>query len=264
MYSETDKKTALNKLVTHFKRNKTVELVVLLGSTAECKDDFYSDLDLLIVVPNDILMTLWTDTQQYLKDEFKVIKLHTMKYSAENTNISAMLDNFLELDIVFRTKNNFQIKHSITDFPYKIIYKKPGIKTQITPYTHNKDIKLQFINKCVDDMWAKLKTVAIELKRKRYFRASYEINRIREQLVEICATDYGFYRGGFRGIDAFDKTTKRRISQTYFKNPNYRCLKLSLLNCLSWFIDILEENNMKEYATQYKEIFNKFFEEIKL
>jgi predicted nucleotidyltransferase len=85
LYSKKDKQKILNKIIEEIEQFSTVEGLVLVGSSANGKDDKYSDLDLSVCIsPSDMTKKTWKTANNKLSKVLEPFFIYENEYGDNN------------------------------------------------------------------------------------------------------------------------------------------------------------------------------------
>lgn len=251
MYSEEDRKNILDKLVRIMKSIDDIGGVILVGSGAKGFTDKWSDIDLSIVVLEEKkTRKVWETINHEITSSFNLIKMAFNEYGENNFLSIVFLDNYLELDIGVISINNLVAKKR----PWNVLYDRAGtVAKKMGNSWKEKRIFEQSleIEESLNSIWYHIKNGAFALKRNKLWRATKEIEELRNEIVMVRALQENKVAKHFRDVDDMDGKFLEKLEKTFFKEVTIIELSGALNNCVKLYFDLT-----KELSINYDETVN--------
>jgi predicted nucleotidyltransferase len=256
MYSESDRKNILDKIVMICKGIDAVDGVILVGSGAEGFTDKWSDIDLSVVTSNeDKTRHIWKEINKLLDSAFNIMKISCNEYGENNYLSALMLNNYLEIDIGVISIKNLVAKRK----EWVVLYDKSGniIEKMNTSWNER---KIQAANVLIEDnlngIWYHIKNGAFALKREKIYRAVKELEELRNHIVEIKSLEENKIAKHFRDVDNMDRLFLNKLEKTFFSNISREELTRAFINSFDLYFDVVKAvgENFEEIIKYEKEL----------
>jgi predicted nucleotidyltransferase len=256
MYSESDRKNILDKIVMICKGIDAVDGVILVGSGAEGFTDKWSDIDLSVVTSNeDKTRHIWKEINKLLDSAFNIMKISCNEYGENNYLSALMLNNYLEIDIGVISIKNLVAKRK----EWVVLYDKSGniIEKMNTSWNER---KIQATNVLIENnlngIWYHIKNGVFALKREKIYRAIKELEELRNHIVEIKALQENKIAKHFRDVDNMDRLFLNKLEKTFFTNISREELTRAFINSFDLYFDVVKAvgENFEEIIKYEKEL----------
>lgn len=256
MYSESDRKNILDKIVMICKGIDDVDGVILVGSGAEGFTDKWSDIDLSVVTCNeDKTRHIWKEINKLLDSAFNIMKISCNEYEENNYLSALMLNNYLEIDIGVISIKNLVAKRK----QWVVLYDKSGSIIEKMNASWN-ERKIQAANVLIENnlngIWYHIKNGAFALKREKIYRAVKELEELRNHIVEIKALQENKITKHFRDVDNMDRLFLNKLEKTFFTNISREELTRAFINSFDLYFDVVKAvgENFEEIIKYEKEL----------
>ena len=241
-YSENDRNNILERVSEWLEKQKSVLSVILVGSGAKGFRDRFSDIDLTVVLDgNADVDGFLSEYQEYLSSEFAVMINHRVW---GRPLAVAVLDNLLEIDISAVFLHELRAVRESR----KVLFDRSGQAESIMQRTWNERASADLservngeFNNAAWGFWHYLMYAALAVKRGDLWRACWEIQYVRDMIVNLTGLQSGLETKRYRDVGKFPAETLARLEKTFpagFTQGEFaRALKET-----AWLIyDILEE-----------------------
>lgn len=257
-YSENDRNNILERVSDWLEKQEAVSSAILVGSGAKGFRDRFSDIDLTVVLDNNAdIDGFLTEYQAHLNSEFAVVINHRVWCRPLAV---AVLDNLLEIDISAVFLNELcAVKDS-----WKVLFDRSGQAESVMQRSWNERTSADMSERAESEFngaawgfWHYLIYAALAVKRGDLWRACWEIQYVRDMIVELTGLQSGVETKRYRDVKNFPAGTLERLEKTFpagFTQMEFA----QALKETAWLIyDILEErlgdtlefprDKMKEY-----------------
>ena len=257
-YSENDRKNLLERVSDWLKRQESVSSVILVGSGAKGFRDRFSDIDLTVVLDNNADVDgFLSEYQAYLNSEFAVMINHRVW---GRPLAMAVLDDLLEIDISAVFLHELRaVRES-----WKVLFDRTGQAESVMQRTWNERIYSDMsehvdgeFNGAAWGFWHYLIYAALAVKRGDLWRACWEIQYVRDMIVNLTGLRSGLETKRYRDVGQFPAETLARLEKTFPAGFTQREFARALKETAELIYDILEERfgdmlefpraKMKEY-----------------
>ena len=241
-YSENDRNNVLERVTEWLENQGSVLAVILVGSGAKGFRDRFSDIDLTVVLDeNADVDGFLAEYQEYLNGEFAVMINHRVW---GRPLAVAVLDNLLEIDISAVFLHELRaVRESWT-----VLSDRSGQAECVMQRTWNEVMSADMseradsgFNGAAWGFWHYLMYAALAVKRGDLWRACWEIQYVRDMIVELTGLRSGLETKRYRDVKKFPAETLARLEKTFpagFTQPEFaRALK----ETAEFIYDILEE-----------------------
>ncbi|MBB6217887.1 putative nucleotidyltransferase [Anaerosolibacter carboniphilus] len=265
MYSEIDRKDALEKLIKICRSIENIDGVILVGSGAEGFTDKWSDIDLSIVIcQEEKTRQVWDKINEKIICTFDIMKILYNEYGENNFLSAILLNNYLELDIGVLAINRLVAKRK----SWNVLYDKSGIITKKLNDTWQ-ERKIPDLNARVENslnsIWYHIKNGVMALKRKKSYRVIKEIEELRNEIIEIRALQENKTAKHFRDVDDMEKCFLEKLEKTFFKEISIDELSKTLINSFNLYFDLIKEIRQNcEEVIKYENQLRKLLLELEL
>ena len=257
-YSENDRNNALKRVSEWLEKQESVLAVILVGSGAKGFRDRFSDIDLTAVLDeNSDVDGFLTEYQEYLNSEFDVMINHRVW---GRPLAVAVLDNLLEIDISAVFLHELRaVRES-----WKVLSDRSGQAEKVMQDTWSERASADTSGRAVSGFngaawgfWHYLMYAALAVKRGDLWRACWEIQYVRDMIVDLTGLESGVETKRYRDVGQFPVETLARLEKTFPAGFTQGEFARALKETAEFIYDILEErfgdtlefprDKMKEY-----------------
>lgn len=241
-YSENDRNIILGKVSEWLEKHKSVLAVILVGSGAKGFRDRFSDIDFTAALDDNAdIDGFLSEYQEYLSSEFDVMINNRVPCRPLAV---AVLDNLLEIDISAVFLHELRaVRES-----WKVLRDRSGQAESIMQRTWNERMSAD-MSKRVDSefngaawgFWHYLIYAATAVKRGDLWRACWEIQYVRDMIVELTGLQSGLEAKRYRDVKTFPAKTLARLEKTFPAGFTQRQFARALKETAWLIYDILEE-----------------------
>lgn len=240
MHTPESRKEALEKIVRICKDVNDIEGIILVGSGGDQFPDQWADIDLSIVVdPATETRNVWDTLNEKLKGSFEVLTLGLTEYGENNYLTILLLKDYLEIDVGFISLDNLKAKKE----NWRILYEKKDKVLEKMRQSWDKRSKsdvVEYIRDKVSVIGHYIRTFAVAVNRNQPFKATKELEDMRNIVVGMWATHKGRVAKHFRDVDIADLNFRRKLASTFPKSINLDDLKMAFYNTFDLFFDLAE------------------------
>lgn len=269
IFTILEREVTLAKLLKIIKGESAVEGVLLVGSGAKGFLDRWADIDLSVVVdPERATKETWNCLNAKIKKSFSVLTFGTYEYGLNDFISVILLENFLEVDLgVLALKRLVARRES-----WKVLWAKSNrIAKRIAKSWKRRVIPDagESARISLNGIGHHFRCAAVALVRDQPFRASKEIEDIRNEIVNLWATYEKKTAKHFRDVDTFRDDIRKRLGSTFHKGVEKKVLREVLQNEVELYFDVvneigscppqskLVEKAVREYFVQMKPFLSK-------
>ncbi len=260
MFSASEREQLLQELVEFSRKIDEVDGFLLVGSGANGFRDKYSDLDVLIVVnESDNVLKVHNNLLDFVKDNFKTIKLKSYQHEEDIFVSCFLFDNYLELDLGVWS----QQKLRATKPSWKMIFDKGSnidSKLEETLTLHKKPNIDDTLDDSLSFIWQFVRSATISIKRNNLIKALKDIDFIRNQIVEILCLENSIYYDFDKNIDQLNSTKKERLLKTYDIVTTADNVSIKLREVMELYFDVIEMIKTKSDVDDYRTMIGQYFE----
>jgi len=182
----------LDNLITFFKADEGINGVVLVGSTAEGFADHYSDINLLLVVRNGvILQSAFLKWRERLLTLYAVTSSFEIRASDHEHHLTCLLHNSLILSLTFIKQSQIKIAHP----QWKVIEDRTADThlDELLTHAHQNDrvqAPRRQLDEVINHIWWDIAKCMTAIQRDELWRALHLLERVRHSCIELAAVHY--------------------------------------------------------------------------
>lgn len=229
LYTVVERDNIMTALVNLFYKDERIIGFIKVGSSAYNYKDKYSDIDLAIIVndPKD-LEQIFDDWKEIIYKEFSVLHDFEVRFSSDGFLHGFLLENFLEIDIGFQTKDKIYAKRKDWD----VVFDKTNeIKEKMqTTWKERKnrddqDDLFQFFK----GSWYNILHTLIALVRDNLWHAIFELEELRLMIINIVNLRCKLRVKRFQEVSKFPKEIQSQLKDLIITNIDKKHLYNNLL-----------------------------------
>lgn len=212
LYDSEYRQKGLYTIQEGLKQDERILGALLVGSGAIGFKDEYSDLDIAVLVEEEELNKVYLDWETRIPKLLPVIE----HFKDPPKHLYGFLfDRFLEFDISFQSKSTMYARRP----HWRILFDKRDLLPQLMkPRERAKRNFTEEHGKRISESWYWVIHCITSIQRCQLLRATYFINRLRDETVLMAGLNCGIRTGidDFYGdADSLPEEKKQRILQTY-------------------------------------------------
>jgi hypothetical protein len=248
LFTPKERQETMQSLVKKFYEDDRILGVIHVGSSAYGFKDKYSDIDMVSVVDDsEDLMVVFNDWKKIIHKMFSVIHSFEVIMAQNSLLHGFLLDNFLELDIGFQTTSNIYAKRK----DWKISFDKTNELEDIMKNTW-KERQIPTLDENlladVQGSWYYVSQVLIALARNNNWRAIFELEKLKQMIVQIVNQRFNYKIKRFNEIKKLPKRIQNELESLLIPNTN----KQVLLSILQKTVKILYREAKETYKGSEK------------
>ena len=238
MYTEEERNLILKKLIKGLEEKDEILSVIIVGSGAYGFNDKYSDLDLSLVINDNFKVE---DAFKLIKNEIKKIKeaVVIQEYLERKLQLF-ILDNYLEIDVgyyyfndIIAQRKNYKILFDKTSKVKQIMDESLEEKCDKTKGTTDVINMKDYIENIDREEWYSIIHSVTAYKRKRIFKCYFELEDIRNVVIDLICKRNNLESKRFRELDKLPKKDLKKVNKIYtVQNCNVKKYLLYIIELL--------------------------------
>lgn len=228
--SELERSTILQRIINELRDDDRIIAVLLAGSTAFGFNDRFSDIDLVIITPDDSFEQVCQTWSKWIEKTYRILQSFNGAEHEHKHIFVFLLEGFLEIDLVFEAWSAVSHKH-----PWTVAFDKSGqveekLKSLATQEAHS---QLSRYRENIGSVWYHVTHGAAALKRGKLWRAYYETLQLMYKTAELAGIYWGKETEDFQSLDELPPEFLERLSKGATG-------KLTLINLEKTFREIVD------------------------
>ena len=266
MFTIKEREEVLQRLIKGFKKDNRIDGIVLVGSGAIGFLDHYSDIDIIAVInPEHSIREVFHEWQDSLQKELAPIHSFEVAFDENNYLAGLLLPGCLEIDLGVVSTDKLVAKKE----RWQVIFDRTGkIETRLqTSWEARKKDDLQTIGRQLSSVWHYIIQAVISIQRKQLWRATHNLEEVRNRGLRLASLRHGLIVSHFREIDRLPQEVKEKFEQTIIKSLTAKEIMIALEVATACFFQELRtiQQNSSDfvYAKKIEAEMNKLFEEFR-
>lgn len=213
-YSPATRAAILDRLLTALRSDKRLVGLLVVGSGAEGFEDNHSDIDLCAVTTSD------ADVRPAFQEwGEKIRQMLPMFHSLESPRAPNVylwiffLENFLEIDLCFLCLSDLRATRNRWNIVFDRSRKIENIMQSSWEHRPKPDLEKAYCSR-LNAIWHCIKHAAIAVQRQQPWRAIYELEQIRDRVIELRGLREDLETKRFRHVDQMSEDFLTDIEQT--------------------------------------------------
>ena len=263
LFSPQERQDYYDMLLSHFTSDARITGIISLGSAERLFSDDAAGIDLLVIIEKpstlEIVFTLWTKRLEKLTESDSSFNFIVHQ---DLTNVSILVDNFLQISLQFRAVNRFYLVG--TD--WQIVFDRDG---HITKYADKRSVVTREQNvKILYDahmkmIWNPTVSCVRELRRQNLWKALAELESLRKHMVEIAGLRHLEFTQDYINMELLPEMFLVQLRHTLPTSVNETAIRRSLkitLGMLFTETAILDEQLNTTYTSELEDRLSSFVE----
>ena len=213
-YSPAEREATLNRLLTALQNDQRIAGVLVVGSGAEDFADIYSDIDLCAVTTSAAdVRPAFQEWGVKIREMLPVFHSVTSVRGANIYLWILLLENFLEIDLCFLCLDDLHARRN----RWKTVFDRSGRIESImqSSWENRPKPNLEETYRYrLGSIWHYISYAAVAIQRDQPWRATYEIEQIRNQTVELRGLRDALETKRFRHVDQMSADFLTSLEQT--------------------------------------------------
>ncbi len=272
LFTVQRRKNLLESLIAFFKVDHTIAGAMLVGASAEPRQDAFSGLSIEVIVnPTADFSLTYRKWREYLPTMMTTVGQVEHMVHGSHATIALMLEGYLELTLYFMGLNQMLAPARLWKFPdgstrlvpiinpaprpWKLLYANPSVKDKLielinnckdVPETNTLDITYREL---VRGIWQPIVHAVVALQRGEIWRAISRVDEIRNKIIHLASLNYGVDVRQYAEVDQLPEMLLVALRHTIPTNTSDVAIRRSLLNAVHLFFSqaqILEETSGSE------------------
>lgn len=230
LFSQRRRLDVLDKLITFFGADHTIEGLVLVGSSTGEDMDQYSGLDLLVVVANGaVFPSVYRKWRNRLREILPLAYEFEGERGVDRASYSMMLEDYLEINLYFSALKTLVA----TSKPWKILYDRtPAEDIQLTLeasfHTENIVGHARRYQDMLMSIWYPVIKCVAAINRGEMWRATYMLEQIRQQTIELASMNHGIDIRNYSEVDQLPEMLLVQLRHTLPTNITTEAIRRAL------------------------------------
>lgn len=211
IHSPGSREAILESIITKLKEDQRIVGAILVGSGAYDFKDKYSDIDLAVVtMEEENLEEIYYDWIEVMQNAFQIIHRFEFVVTPKILLHGFFLENFIEIDISFQPINAISAHKKNWLIIFDITGKLKEIMQESWKQEEKKNYLKRFTDQ-VDGSWYYVNQALIALARGNYWKALYQIETIRNEIVNIVSLPAKLSVKHYNNIEKLPQTLLKEL-----------------------------------------------------